>query len=70
MLKLFDQLLGAKHAISEVILLSGDRPADVALFAAGMEIKQAYGGKSPEEKVEFVREITAKSRTIYLGDGI
>ncbi|MDP9050708.1 MAG: cadmium-translocating P-type ATPase [Acidobacteriota bacterium] len=62
--------LDAKHLISRVILLSGDRPAEVALFAAGMGITEAYGGKSPEEKVEFVRETTLKSRTLYLGDGI
>jgi len=53
-----------------VILLSGDRPAEVSLFAAGMGITEAYGGKSPEEKVAFVREKTSKSRTLYLGDGI
>ena len=53
-----------------MILLSGDRPAEVALFAAGMGITEAYGGKSPEEKVEFVRETTIKDRTLYLGDGI
>lgn len=62
--------LEAKHSIKEVILLSGDRPAEVALFAAGMGIKEAYGGKSPEEKVEFVREKTLQARTLYLGDGI
>lgn len=62
--------LGAKHSIKEVILLSGDRPAEVALFAAGMGIEEAYGGKSPEEKVEFVRKKTLRERTLYLGDGI
>ncbi len=62
--------LGPKHSISKVILLSGDRPAEVALFASGMGITEAYGGKSPEEKVAFVRETTLKSRTLYLGDGI
>lgn len=35
-----------------------------------MGITEAYGGKSPEEKVTFVREGTLKSRTLYLGDGI
>jgi heavy metal translocating P-type ATPase len=62
--------LGKKHAINEIILLSGDRPKEVALFAAGMGIAEAYGGRSPEEKVEFVKEKTAKARTLYLGDGI
>jgi len=62
--------LGPKHSISKVILLSGDRPAEVALFASGMGIAEAYGGKSPEEKLSFVREMTSKQRTLYLGDGI
>ena len=62
--------LDSKHHISRVILLSGDRPAEVALFAAGMGITEAHGGKSPEEKVEFVRETTLNDRTLYLGDGI
>ncbi len=68
--KSFLRHLGTKHSIKEVILLSGDRPAEVAPFAAGMGITEAYGGKSPEEKVTFVREKTMKSRTLYLGDGI
>ncbi len=62
--------LHSKHRISRVVLLSGDRPAEVALFAKSMGIPEAYGGKSPEEKVEFVRETTLKDRTLYLGDGI
>ena len=62
--------LDSKHHISRVILLSGDRPAEVALFAAGMGITEAYGGKSPEEKVELVRQTTLKNHTLYLGDGI
>lgn len=68
--KSFLKHLGTRHGINEVILLSGDRPAEVSLFAAGMGITEAYGGKSPEDKVAFVREKTAKSRTLYLGDGI
>ncbi len=68
--KSFLSHLGPKHSITKVILLSGDRPAEVALFADGMGITEAYGGKSPEEKVELVREITKKNRTLYLGDGI
>ena len=62
--------LDSKHSISKIILLSGDRAAEVALFAARMGITEAYGGKSPEEKVEFVRETTLQGRTLYIGDGI
>src|ERR1035441_8453798 len=35
-----------------------------------MGISHVYGGKSPEEKVEIVREMTAQSPTLYIGDGI
>jgi heavy metal translocating P-type ATPase len=62
--------LGSNHRISKVVLLSGDRPSEVAQFADVMGISIAYGGKSPEEKVEIVRELTAEGPTIYIGDGI
>ncbi|HWB32075.1 MAG TPA: heavy metal translocating P-type ATPase [Acidobacteriaceae bacterium] len=62
--------LGIRHNIKDVILLSGDRPAEVSLFAAGMGIPTSYGGKSPEEKLAIVREVTARSPTLYIGDGI
>ena len=62
--------LGSRHKIDKVVLLSGDRPAEVSLFAAGMGISHVYGGMSPEQKVEIVREMTAKAPTLYIGDGI
>lgn len=62
--------LGSRHRIDKIVLLSGDRPAEVSLFAAGMGIANSFGGKSPEEKVEIVREMTAQAPTLYLGDGI
>jgi heavy metal translocating P-type ATPase len=68
--KSFLKHLGTMHSIEKVILLSGDRPAEVSAFADGMGITEFYGGKSPEEKVEVVREVTGQARTMYLGDGI
>ncbi len=68
--KSFLSHLDSKHSISRVILLSGDRPAEVDLFAAGMGITEAFGGKNPEEKVELVRETTLHEKTLYIGDGI
>jgi cation transport ATPase len=68
--KPFLRHLVLRHKIDEVILLSGDRPAEVSLFAAGMGITQVYGGQSPEQKVEIVRKMTAKRPTLYVGDGI
>jgi cation transport ATPase len=35
-----------------------------------MGISHVYGGMSPEQKVEIVREMTAKAPTLYIGDGI
>ena len=62
--------LAPQHNIREVALLSGDRVPEVALFAARMQIKHVYGGMSPEEKVDVVRDLTRRSKTIYIGDGI
>jgi heavy metal translocating P-type ATPase len=68
--KPFLQHLDTLHDIHEIVLLSGDRPAEVAHFAKRMGITTVYGGMSPEQKVAVVREITARNPTLYLGDGI
>ncbi|MGO8718950.1 MAG: heavy metal translocating P-type ATPase [Acidobacteriaceae bacterium] len=62
--------LGPKHAITEIVLLSGDRPAEVAQFASSMGLTHVYGGMSPEQKLDVVRKMTAQAPTLYLGDGI
>lgn len=62
--------LKSKHGFEKTVLLSGDRAQEVALFAAGIGISEAHGGKSPEEKVEIVRALTSREQTVYLGDGI
>ncbi len=62
--------LGPKHAITEIVLLSGDRPAEVAQFASRMGLTHVYGGMSPEQKLEVVRRMTAQAPTLYLGDGM
>lgn len=60
----------ARHGFSKIALLSGDRPSEVSYFAAGLGISEVYGGKSPEEKVAIVRQLTSQRKTLYLGDGI
>lgn len=60
----------SNHGFSNIALLSGDRPSEVSFFAAGMGISEFYGGKSPEEKVAIVRELTSRQKTLFLGDGI
>lgn len=62
--------LSSTHGIDNIVLLSGDRPSEVTLFAERMGIPTVHGGKSPEEKLAIVQEMTGRSKTLYLGDGI
>jgi heavy metal translocating P-type ATPase len=62
--------LSPHHHVSKVILVSGDREAEVAALAEKIGIRTAYGAKSPEEKVGLVRAETAQAKTIFMGDGI
>ena len=66
----FIEHLAPRHQIERVMLLSGDRPEEVKYLAGLVGIPEVLGGKSPEEKLEIVREETARARTIYVGDGI
>lgn len=68
--KPFIKHLKPQHHIDRVMLLSGDRPAEVKYLAELVGIPEVLGGKSPEEKLEIVREETARANTIYVGDGI
>ncbi len=58
------------HGAKEVILLSGDRHSEVERLARVVGIHQAYAGKTPEEKLELVRQSSARGRTLFVGDGI
>jgi heavy metal translocating P-type ATPase len=62
--------LPTQHHIGEITLLSGDRAAEVNLFARRMQIHNVFGGMSPEQKVDVVRDLTRQRKTIYVGDGI
>jgi heavy metal translocating P-type ATPase len=68
--KPFLRHVGTRHGIERIVLLSGDRPQEVAAFAEAMGIAEVYGGMSPEQKLEVVRKLTAEAPTLYLGDGI
>jgi heavy metal translocating P-type ATPase len=62
--------LGPKHGFTRVLLVSGDREAEVRRLADAVSIAQIYAGTSPEEKVAIVRRETAQTRTVFIGDGI
>jgi len=62
--------LGRRHGASRVILLSGDRKAEVEHLAGLVGIQDIHFGKSPEDKVAFVRDATRSGKTLFVGDGI
>jgi heavy metal translocating P-type ATPase len=62
--------LSPRHRVTKVLLVSGDREAEVRSLAAKIGIEGAYGAKSPEDKVKLVRAETAKQKTVFVGDGI
>jgi heavy metal translocating P-type ATPase len=68
--KEFVRHLGPHHNFEEIILLSGDRDEEVQYLARQLHITKVYSGKSPEEKVQIVRDETSRAQTLYLGDGI
>lgn len=62
--------LGPKHGFTRVLLVSGDREAEVRRLADSVAISETFAGTSPEGKVEIVRRETARAKTVFVGDGI
>ena len=67
---LFVRHLLPHHAVTRVLLVSGDRESEVQYLAGMVGIKEVHSGKSPEEKVEIVREEAKREKTLFVGDGI
>ena len=66
----FIRHLSPRHAVSRILLVSGDRPEEVRRLAGQVGIQEVHSAKSPEEKVAIVRAETAEAPTLFLGDGI
>ncbi len=62
--------LGPRHNIDRVMIVSGDRESEVRYLAELVGISEIYAEKSPEDKLQIVREETKRARTLYVGDGI
>ena len=62
--------LGPLHGYGRVLLVSGDREAEVRRLAQSVGITDVHAATSPEEKVAIVRRETARERTLFVGDGI
>lgn len=66
----FVQHLGPKHQFLRVMIVSGDRDAEVRYLAEQVGITEIHAEQSPEQKLAIVRRETALARTLYVGDGI
>ncbi len=62
--------LQPNHLFDRVMLVSGDRESEVRYLAEQVGIEHVYFSQSPEQKLQLVREETAKAKTVFLGDGI
>ena len=62
--------LPGSHGVKHMMIISGDREAEVRHLADKVGITEVYGGVSPEGKLEIVRERTKHGPTLFLGDGI
>ena len=52
------------------MILSGDRLSEVRYLAEQVGITEIHAEQSPEQKLVIVRAETAKTKTLYVGDGI
>ena len=66
----FIQHLRPKHHLERVMLVSGDRESEVRYLADHVGIEEVYAGQTPEQKLELVRQETARTNTLFVGDGI
>lgn len=66
----FVKHLRPRHAVTRVMIVSGDRDAAVRHLAEQVGITEIHAAKSPEEKVAIVRKEAAQAPTLFLGDGI
>jgi len=66
----FIQHLRPRHAVTRVLLVSGDRDEEVRRLANQVEITEVHSAKTPEEKLEITRKEASASPTLFLGDGV
>jgi heavy metal translocating P-type ATPase len=66
----FIKHLRPRHAVSRILIVSGDRDQEVRHLAEEVGITDVHSAKSPEEKVAIVRKEASRASTLFLGDGI
>ena len=65
-----NDFLGELKEEKRIIILSGDKKVNVERFAEKQNIEEFYSDKSPEEKLDFVKDIQKDGKVIFVGDGI
>lgn len=68
--KSFVDHLRPRHHVERVLVVSGDRDAEVRRLAEQVGIAEVHAAKSPEDKVRIVEEENRRGRTLFVGDGI
>jgi heavy metal translocating P-type ATPase len=66
----FVKHLGPKHGFDRIMIVSGDRVAEVQYLAAHVGITEVHAERTPEEKLAIVRKESRSAKTLYVGDGI
>jgi len=67
---LFVRHLGPRHQFARLLIVSGDREAEVRHLAEQVGITEVHFGQTPEQKLAIVRAETLQAPTVFLGDGI
>jgi heavy metal translocating P-type ATPase len=67
---LFINHLSPRHNFDRVMIVSGDRESEVRYLGEIVGIEDIHFGKSPEEKLNIVRDETKRANTVFMGDGI
>ena len=62
--------LGPHHRFERVLLVSGDRRAEVEYLADLVGIDEIWAEQSPEDKVKIVEEQLRFAPTLFVGDGV
>jgi P-type E1-E2 ATPase len=66
----FVRHLRPKHRFDRIMIVSGDRESEVRYLAEQVGVAEVHARQTPEQKLEIVKNETAKKNTAYIGDGI
>jgi heavy metal translocating P-type ATPase len=66
----FVEHLGRRHHLDRVLLVSGDREAEVRYLADRVGIADVHAGQTPEQKVAITKDEVRRAPTLFVGDGL